>query len=110
MICDIHNPDGTPFAGCPRQTLKRVIAKAKRMGFEMMAGPEAEFFLFQTRDGEPMTETHDAGGYFDLTPVDQGEDVRRQIVLNLEDMGSKSRPRTTRSRRASTKSTSATTR
>ena len=53
----------------------------------MMAGPEAEFFLFQTRDDEPTTETHDGGGYFDLTPVDQGEDVRRQIVLMLEQMG-----------------------
>ena len=87
VICDIHNPDGSPFAGCPRQTLKRVIARAMALGYVMMAGPEAEFFLFQTRDGEPLTETHDAGGYFDLTPVDLGEDVRRQVVLALESMG-----------------------
>jgi glutamine synthetase len=87
VICDIRNPDGTPFAGCPRQTLKRVIARARSEGRELMAGPEAEFFLFQTRDGEPLTETHDAGGYFDLTPVDLGEEVRRQIVLVLEGMG-----------------------
>ena len=54
----------------------------------MQAGPEAEFFLFQRRDnGEPTTETHDSGGYFDLTPVDLGEDVRREIVLALEQMG-----------------------
>ena len=53
----------------------------------MSAGPEAEFFLFQRRDGEPTTETHDSGGYFDLTPVDLGEDVRREIVLALEQMG-----------------------
>ena len=53
----------------------------------MRAGPEAEFFLFQRRDGEPTTETHDSGGYFDLTPVDLGEDVRREIVLALEQMG-----------------------
>jgi glutamine synthetase len=87
LICDIYNPDGTPFAGCPRMTLKRVIAMAAEKGYMMNAGPEAEFFLFQTRNGEPTTETHDAAGYFDLTPVDQGEDVRREIVLNLERMG-----------------------
>jgi glutamine synthetase len=88
MICDIANPDGTPFAGCPRSTLKRAIAVAAAKGFTLSAGPEAEFFLFQRRDnGEPTTETHDSGGYFDLTPVDLGEDVRREIVLALEQMG-----------------------
>ena len=88
IICDIANPDGTPFAGCPRTALKRAIAYASDKGFVMKAGPEAEFFLFQRRDdGEPTTETHDSGGYFDLTPVDLGEDVRREIVLALEQMG-----------------------
>ena len=87
IICDIANPDGTPFAGCPRTTLKRVIALAAERGFTMKAGPEAEFFLFQRRDGKPTTETHDAAGYFDLAPVDLGEDVRREIVLALEQMG-----------------------
>ncbi len=53
----------------------------------MNAGPEAEFFLFQTQDGVPTTETHDAASYFDLSPVDMGEDVRREIVLALEAMG-----------------------
>ena len=88
IICDIANPDGTPFAGCPRTALRRAVAVAAHKGFEMRAGPEAEFFLFQRRtDGGPTTETHDAGGYFDLTPVDLGEDVRREIVLALEQMG-----------------------
>ena len=87
LICDIANPDGTPFAGCPRTTLKRVIAIAGERGFSMKAGPEAEFFLFQRREGNPTTETHDAAGYFDLAPVDLGEDVRREIVLALEQMG-----------------------
>ena len=88
IICDIANPDGTPFAGCPRTALRRAVAVASQKGFEMRAGPEAEFFLFQRRDdGGPTTETHDAGGYFDLTPVDLGEDVRREIVLALEQMG-----------------------
>jgi glutamine synthetase len=87
MICDIHTPEGTPFDGCPRSALKRVIALAAERGFVMNAGPECEFFLFQRRNGLPTTVTHDSGGYFDLTPVDQGEDVRREIVLALESMG-----------------------
>ncbi len=87
IICDIANPDGTPFAGCPRSTLKKVIALAAERGYIMNAGPEAEFFLFQTRNGAATTETHDSAGYFDLTPVDQGEEVRREIVLALEAMG-----------------------
>ena len=88
IICDIANPDGSPFAGCPRSLLKRVIGLAAERGFTMKAGPEAEFFLFQRRNsGEPTTETHDSGGYFDLTPVDLGEDVRREIILVLEQMG-----------------------
>jgi glutamine synthetase len=87
MICDIYTPDGAPFAGCPRMTLKKVIARAASQGFSMNAGPEAEFFLFQRKDGVPSTETHDAASYFDLSPVDMGEDVRREIVLALEAMG-----------------------
>jgi glutamine synthetase len=87
MICDIYAPDGTPFAGCPRTALKKVIALAASKGYQMKAGPEAEFFLFQTKNGEPTTESHDTASYFDLSPVDQGEDVRREIVLALEAMG-----------------------
>ena len=87
LICDIHNPDGSPFEGCPRHALKRAIARAAAAGYSMHCGPEAEFFLFQTRDGQATTETHDAAGYFDLAPVDLGEDVRRQIVLALESIG-----------------------
>src|SRR3954471_15449923 len=63
LICDIHTPEGEPFDGCPRTTLKRQIARAKAMGFTMMAGCEAEFFLFERApDGAPTTVTHDAGG------------------------------------------------
>ena len=87
MICDIYTPDGNPFAGCPRTTLKKVIALAASNGYRMKAGPEAEFFLFQMKNGEPTTESHDSAGYFDLSPVDLGEDVRREIVLALEAMG-----------------------
>ncbi len=88
IICDIHHPDGTPFEGCPRLALKRVTAEAREMGYEMMAGPEAEFFLFQrTAQGHPTTNSPDRGGYFDLAPVDLGEIARRDIVNALEGMG-----------------------
>jgi glutamine synthetase len=88
LVCDIYNPDDTPFAGCPRLALKRVVADARKKGWTMMAGPEAEFFLFK-RDpaGRPNHELHDVGGYFDLTPVDLGEEARRNIVEVLESMG-----------------------
>src|SRR5437016_2275872 len=88
VICDIYNPDGSSFAGCTRQALQRQIAKAKALGYEMMAGVEAEFFIFQLdADGEPTTITHDHGGYFDQTPVDRAEEIRRLIVKELVAMG-----------------------
>jgi glutamine synthetase len=88
LLCDIHLPDGEPFAGCPRTTLKRQIERAKKLGFTMMAGCEAEFFLFEIPpDGTPSTTTHDSGAYFDLTPIDKGEEIRRVIVEHLEVMG-----------------------
>lgn len=88
LICDVYNPDGAPFAGCPRCTLKNVMAEAAEMGYIMNVGPEAEFFLFHTdASGRPTLETHDRAGYFDLTPVDLGEDARRDMVLTLEQMG-----------------------
>jgi glutamine synthetase len=88
MISDVYLPDGSPFPGCPRMTLKRQVERAARLGYTMVAGPEAEFFLFQ-RDqrGEVLLATHDVGGYFDLTPVDRGEECRRDIVIVLEAMG-----------------------
>ena len=110
LICDIANPDGSPFAGCPRTTLKNVIALAAERGFTMMAGPETEFFLFLRRDGRATTETHDRASYFDLAPIDLGEDVRREIVDRPRADGHRtSKPRTTKWRRASTKSISTTT-
>jgi len=88
LICDIYNPDGSPFAGCPRNTLKRVLARASKMGFTMNVGPECEFFLFYTdSEGRPTLRTHDQAGYFDLSPVDLGENARRSMVLTLEEMG-----------------------
>jgi len=88
VFCDVYRPNGDPFAGDPRQCLKRITAKAAELGYAMMAGVEAEFFLFQRDEtGAPTILTHDAGGYFDLTPVDLGEKARRMIVNDLEAMG-----------------------
>jgi glutamine synthetase len=88
LICDIHLPTGEPFSGDPRGALKRVIADAAGMGYTMNAGMEAEFFMFKRGpNGEPTTHTHDVGSYFDLAPVDLGEDARRAIVGDLEQMG-----------------------
>lgn len=88
LICDVYNPDGSPFAGCPRSTLKKILAEATEMGYTSNVGPELEFFLFQVdTDGRPTTITHDKAGYFDLTPVDLGENARRDMVLALEQMG-----------------------
>ena len=88
LVCDVVDTAGRAFAGCPRQTLKRQREKARELGFTLMTGPEAEFFLFR-RDaaGDPVVDTHDSGGYFDLTPVDRGEDARRDVVVALEAMG-----------------------
>jgi glutamine synthetase len=88
LICDIRQPDGSVFPGCPRTRLKRVLDEALQHGFTMYAGMECEFFLFmQDENGKPSTRTHDAGGYFDLSPVDKGEEVRRDIVNTLEALG-----------------------
>ena len=88
VICDINTTDGKPFAGDPRGVLKKMIARAAKLGFTMNAGMEAEFFMFKPRaDEEPSTVTHDVGSYFDLAPADLGEDARRAIVDVLERMG-----------------------
>jgi len=88
LICDIYNADGTPFEGDPRFVLRRAVNEAAEMGYTMNVGPEAEFFLFHVdSDGRPTTVTHDRAGYFDLTPVDLGENARRDMVLTLEQMG-----------------------
>jgi glutamine synthetase len=88
LICDIYTPDGKPFAGCPRNNLKRVLKEAKDMGYTMNVGPEAEFFLFLADEkGHATTNTQDDAGYFDLAPLDMGENARRDMDITLEDMG-----------------------
>lgn len=89
LICDIYNADGTPFAGDPRNNLRRVLKEMEELGFtEFNLGPEPEFFLFKLDENrQPTLETNDHGGYFDLAPTDLGENCRRDIVLELEEMG-----------------------
>ncbi len=88
LVCDVYGPDGTPFEGDPRYILKKVLKEAEEMGFYFNVGPECEFFLFHTdEEGRPTTKTHEMAGYFDVAPIDLAENVRRDIVLNLEEMG-----------------------
>ena len=88
IICDVHKSDGTPFSGCPRVNLKRVLAEAKDLGYTMNVGTECEFFLFQEDEkGTLKTETGDVAGYFDVDPEDMGINCRREIIEVLESMG-----------------------
>lgn len=88
LICDVYRPNGEPFEGDPRYVLKKVLKEAERMGYTFHVGPECEFFLFDTDEsGRPSTDTREMAGYFDVGPVDMAENVRRDIVLNLEEMG-----------------------
>ena len=88
LICDVYKADGTPFESDPRYVLKKVIREAAEMGYTFDVGPECEFFLFHTDDaGLPTTITHEQAGYFDLGPLDLGENARRDMVLTLEEMG-----------------------
>ena len=88
MICDVYRPNGQPFEGDPRYVLKRAVQQAEDMGYTFEVGPECEFFLFNTDENTmPTTNTHEQAGYFDIGPLDFGENARRDIVMNLEDMG-----------------------
>lgn len=88
LICDLHRADGSVCEASPRAILQKVIDKAADMGYELMVNPECEFFLFHTDDnGMPTNVTHEKAGYMDTTPLDLGENARRDIILTLEDMG-----------------------
>jgi glutamine synthetase len=88
IICDVHKADGTPFEGCPRGNLKRVLDDARKMGYTMNVGTEAEFFLFDLApDGTSTLDTNDNAGYFSLDPEDTGLNCRREIIETLETMG-----------------------
>lgn len=87
MICDIKNPDGTPFELDTRNILKNAVSFANKNGIKLKIGSEFEFYLFKTDDeGNPTSEPFDNAGYFDIAPFDRGENVRREICLTLENM------------------------
>lgn len=88
LICDVYTADRKPFEGDPRYVLKRVIKEAAEMGYTFDVGPELEFFLYNMEeDGRPTTYSSERAGYFDLGPLDFGENARRDMVLTMEEMG-----------------------
>lgn len=88
IICDIYTTDGKPSEADPRYALRRVIDKAKKMGYEVQIGPELEFFLFSLDESrKPVLNTSDNCGYFDVAPVDYGADCRNEISMALSRMG-----------------------
>ena len=88
MFCNVYTSEGKPFSGDPRNVLHSVVDRAKEMGINFKVNPNPEFFLFDYDDeGQPTNRTHERAGYFDVAPADQGENVRRDIILNLEEMG-----------------------
>ena len=89
VICSVYTIDGKPFSGDPRNNLQRVVNEMQSMGFKNFnIGPEPEFFLFKTDEqGQPTMEVNDQENYFDMEPMDLGEECRRDIVLSLEKMG-----------------------
>ena len=89
VFCDIFNLDLTPFAGCPRHTLRRTIERARTAGYTFFASPELEYFYFANTDIDASQPPRplDSGSYFDLTGADASSDLRRRTVLTLEEMG-----------------------
>ena len=88
FICDLYRADGTPFWGDSRHILRKVLQQAGELGYRIKAGPECEFFLFDlSQDGSATTQTKEKGGFFDIGPVDSGENARREMVMTLEEMG-----------------------
>jgi glutamine synthetase len=84
IICDVHEPGKTPFAGDPRQVLKRILKKAREKGFIYNVGPEMEFFLFRSKEHRTY---HDTAGYFDFSPRDLASDIRAVMASTLEKLG-----------------------
>ena len=88
LLCDVCRADGTPLAVSPREILKKTIEKVEKEGYTFQIDPECEFFLFhEDENGVPTTVTHEKAGYMDISPLDLGENARRDMVMTLEDMG-----------------------
>ena len=84
IFCDIMRPGGKSFEGDPRAVLKRNLDRAAKLGYTFYVGPELEFFVFKSQEAPIPIDT---GGYFDLTPLDVASDLRRDIILAMEEMG-----------------------
>lgn len=88
LLCDVYTLDGKPFEGDPRYILKKAVKEAEALGYTLDVGPECEFFLFHSdENGNPTTVTHEQAGYFDIGPLDLGENARRDMIMTLEEMG-----------------------
>lgn len=88
FLCEIYYPDGTPFEGDCRRVLKKVLTQGRENGYAFLIGPECEFFLYHLDDnGRPTTLTHEDAGYFDVAPLDLGENARREMIMTMEEMG-----------------------
>ncbi|WP_058485608.1 type I glutamate--ammonia ligase [Defluviitalea phaphyphila] len=88
FFCDIKHPDKQEFEGDTRNILKKAINRAQKMGYICKIGSECEFYLFETDEkGNPTYIPYDEGGYLDISPLDKGENIRREICLSLEQMG-----------------------
>jgi glutamine synthetase len=84
MFCDVHHLSGEPFEGDPRYVLKRNLERARDKGFTFYAGPEIEYFYFESAEA-PVPLDH--AGFFDLTQADMASALRHKTILNLEAMG-----------------------
>ncbi len=88
LICDVYTSDGKPFSGCPRNILKKALLEASELGYTLNVGAECEFYLFKLdENGNSTLNTNDDAGYFDLAPIDTGENARRDIIMTLKQMG-----------------------
>lgn len=88
LFCDIRYPDGKPFETDTRALLREAVQEAERAGYSFAFGSEMEFYIFKRdEDGEPTRIPYDHAGYMDIAPEDRGENIRREICLNLEQMG-----------------------
>jgi len=88
FFCNVKRENGEPFEGDSRRILQQAILIAENKGYSINFGPECEFFLFETDSaGKPTPSLHDNAGYFEVAPLDKGENVRREICLTLEEMG-----------------------
>ncbi len=88
LFCDVYRPDGARFEGNCRGILREQVRRCREMGLTCNIGAECEFYLFEKDDqGRPTRIPIDRGGYFDVAPLDAGENMRREICLTMEEMG-----------------------